>query len=51
MDHVHLLIKESIAMMITDPDTANQFTLAELIEGNKWLPTSSVPFVPRFENQ
>ncbi|KAJ0661837.1 putative pectinesterase [Helianthus annuus] len=36
---------------ITDPNIANQFTVAEFINGTKWLPTSGVPFVPGFENQ
>ncbi|KAF5771283.1 putative pectinesterase [Helianthus annuus] len=36
---------------ITDPNIANQFTVAEFNNGTKWLPTSGVPFVPGFENQ
>ncbi|KAJ0661841.1 putative pectinesterase [Helianthus annuus] len=36
---------------ITDPNIANQFTVAEFINGTQWLPTSGVPFVPGFENQ
>ncbi|KAL8247924.1 hypothetical protein R6Q59_009140 [Mikania micrantha] len=34
---------------ITDPNVAEQFTVAEFIAGNQWLPTSGVPFVPGFE--
>ncbi|MFS8010276.1 putative pectinesterase [Helianthus anomalus] len=37
----HILIKESIGMVITDPDIANQYTLTEFTKGNEWLPTSS----------
>ncbi|KAM0023729.1 putative pectinesterase [Helianthus debilis subsp. tardiflorus] len=37
--------------VITDPNIANQFTVAEFINGTQWLPTSGVPFVPGFENQ
>ncbi|KAI7728110.1 hypothetical protein M8C21_028612 [Ambrosia artemisiifolia] len=35
--------------VITDPNIARRFTVVEFIAGNKWLPASSVPFVPGFE--
>ncbi|KAK1409191.1 hypothetical protein QVD17_35716 [Tagetes erecta] len=34
---------------ITDPNIARQFTVAKFIKGNRWLPSSGVPFVPGFE--
>ncbi|XP_022008484.1 pectinesterase [Helianthus annuus] len=35
--------------VITDPNTANQFTVAEFINGTEWLPTYGVPFVSGLE--
>ncbi|KAK9064691.1 hypothetical protein SSX86_016073 [Deinandra increscens subsp. villosa] len=34
---------------ITDPNIAKQFTAAEFIAGNEWIPKSDVPYVPGFE--
>lgn len=34
---------------IADPNIAQQFTVAEFIKGNRWLPSSGVPFEPGFE--
>ncbi|KAK9060949.1 hypothetical protein SSX86_018129 [Deinandra increscens subsp. villosa] len=34
---------------IKDPNIAKQFTAAEFIAGNEWIPKSGVPYVPGFE--